>query len=89
MATKGLVTCQHRKEVLVFCMADVLSKEQRQKCMSNIRSKNSEPDQPATSEDENNPGHVEPNPSKQYQFGWLYHENGEFFIKINLQVRFK
>ena len=46
-------------------------------------------EQPATSEDENNPGHVEPNPSKHYQFGWLYQENGEYFIKINLQVRFK
>lgn len=32
------------KKFLVLCMADVLSKEQRQKCMSNIRSKNSKPE---------------------------------------------
>ena len=50
-------------------------------------------EQAATSEDEDNPGHVElgpkGKPSKPYQFGWLYKENDEYFIKLNLQVRFK
>ena len=50
-------------------------------------------EQPATGEDENNPGHVrvEPTknkPNKPYLFGWLYQENGNYYLKINLQVRF-
>ena len=28
-------------------------------------------------------------PKKPYLFGWLYQENGNYFLKINLQVRFK
>lgn len=51
-------------------------------------------EQASTSEDENNPGHVRINPetgkpNKPYKFGWVYEEDGQFFIKINLQVRFK
>ena len=40
---KGLVTCQLHKRFL-FCMADVLTKEQRHQCMSNIRGKNTKPE---------------------------------------------
>ncbi len=43
----------------------------------------------STSEDENNPGHPRPNASKHYNYGWLYEEDGHYFIKINLQVRSK
>ena len=51
-------------------------------------------EQPATSEDEDHPGHVRIDPttgrpSKPFQYGWLYKENGKYFIKINLQIRFK
>lgn len=46
-------------------------------------------EQPSTSEDENNPGHSEKNPNKPYLFGWVYEENGRYFIKINLQVRMR
>ena len=51
-------------------------------------------EQPATGEDENNPGHIRLNPKtgrpgKPFLFGWLYPENGNYFLKINLQVRFK
>ena len=46
-------------------------------------------EQPATSEDENNPGHVEENPKKNFFFGWIYEENGKYYIKLNLQVRMK
>lgn len=51
-------------------------------------------EQPSTGEDENNPGHVRLDqktgkPKKPYLFGWLYQENGNYFLKINLQVRFK
>ena len=43
----------------------------------------------STSEDENNPGHPRPNAKKKYFYGWLYKENGKYYIKLNLQVRFR
>ena len=51
-------------------------------------------EQPSTGEDENNPVHIRLDPKtgkpkKPYLFGWLYQENGNYFLKINLQVRFK
>lgn len=50
-------------------------------------------DTPATSEDENNPGHprekVAGKTLKPYFYGWLYEEDGKYYFKINLQVRFR
>ena len=51
-------------------------------------------EQASTGEDKNNPGHIRINPktgkpNKPFLFGWLYQEKGNYFIKINLQVRFK
>lgn len=50
-------------------------------------------EQATTSEDENNPGHVRLNDkgkaSKPFQFGWLYEDSGQYYLKLNLQVRFK
>lgn len=46
-------------------------------------------ERPSTSEDENNPGHPRPDAKKNYNYGWLYEEDGHFLIKINLQVRSK
>ena len=45
-------------------------------------------EQASTSEDKNNPGNPRPNAKKPYKFGWLYEENGHYFIKLNLQIRF-
>lgn len=49
---------------------------------------------PATSEDENNPGHPrekkdDSKKPKPYLYGWLYEEEEKYYFKINLQVRFK
>lgn len=44
-------------------------------------------EQPSTSEDKSNPGHVKG--KKQFHYGWVYEENGQLYIKLNLQVRFK
>lgn len=49
-------------------------------------------EQASTSEDSTNPGFEKsalssPKP-KPYKFGWIYEENGELFIKLNLQIRF-
>lgn len=51
-------------------------------------------EQPATGEDGDMPGHVRldpktEKPKKPFLFGWLYEEDGKYYIKINLQVRFK
>lgn len=53
---------------------------------------NTKLEQASTSEDPNRPGYVRTSSCsrpKPYQFGWLYKENGEYYFKINLQIRFK
>ncbi len=45
-------------------------------------------EQPATSEDDNNPGYADVLKKKPFKFGWIYEENGNLYIKLNLQVRF-
>lgn len=49
---------------------------------------------PSTNEDPNNPGHAkektQPNEKiKPFKYGWIYEEDGELRIKLNLQIRFK
>ena len=44
---------------------------------------------PATSEDDNNPGFPDILKKKPFKYGWIYEENGNLYIKLNLQVRFK
>ncbi len=46
-------------------------------------------EQAATGEDKNNPGHSDNDAKKKYFYGWLFKEDNDFFIKLNLQVRFK
>jgi hypothetical protein len=43
----------------------------------------------STGEDDSNPGHPRPDAKKNYFYGWLYKENEHYYIKLNLQVRFK
>jgi type II restriction enzyme len=45
-------------------------------------------EQASTSEDDMNPGFARITKSKPYKFGWIYEENGELFLKLNLQIRF-
>lgn len=44
-------------------------------------------EQPSTSEDKNNPGHPKIDPKKNFFFGWVYEQNGKYYLKLNLQVR--
>jgi len=44
-------------------------------------------EQASTGEDENNPGNPKAT-GKKYHYSWLYQENEEIAIKLNLQVRF-
>ncbi|PZX95050.1 HpaII family restriction endonuclease [Flavobacterium aquariorum] len=45
-------------------------------------------EQASTSEDDLNPGFAKNLSPKPYKYGWIYEENGELFIKLNLQIRF-
>ncbi|MEO8210809.1 MAG: HpaII family restriction endonuclease [bacterium] len=45
-------------------------------------------EEPATGEDDINPGFAKTLKPKPYKFGWVYEENKELFIKLNLQIRF-
>ncbi|OAB31466.1 HpaII restriction endonuclease [Flavobacterium fryxellicola] len=46
-------------------------------------------EQAATSEDEINPGFsTNTSKTKPYKYSWIYEENGELFLKLNLQIRF-
>lgn len=49
---------------------------------------NTKLEQASTSEDVTNPGFASSIKPKPYKFGWVYEENGELFIKLNLQIRF-
>jgi hypothetical protein len=44
---------------------------------------------PSTGEDKSKPGYSKPkDKGKNYNFGWLYEEGDEIFLKLNLQVRY-
>lgn len=45
-------------------------------------------EQASTSEDDKNPGFAKTLKPKPYKFGWVYDDNGDLFIKLNLQIRF-
>ena len=44
---------------------------------------------PSTSEDNRHPGYPRPDAKKKFFYGWLYKENEHYYIKLNLQIRFK
>ena len=46
-------------------------------------------EQPTTSEDASHPGHVRPNAKKDFNYGWVYAEGGQYWLKLNLQVRMR
>lgn len=46
-------------------------------------------EQPATSEDASHPGHVRPSAKKDFNYGWVYAEGGQYWLKLNLQVRMR
>lgn len=47
-------------------------------------------EQASTSEDENNPGFAATiKGTKPFKYGWVYEENGSYYIKLNLQIRIK
>ena len=50
---------------------------------------NTKLEQASTGENEENPGFARTDKkTKPFKFGWLYEENGGYFLKLNLQIRF-
>ena len=82
-ATGGIILVKDSGDILCY---HIYNRNQFQKYLFT----HTRLEQAATGEDKNNPGNISSNPkSKKFYFGWIYEENGEYFIKLNLQVRFK
>lgn len=82
-ATGGIILVKDSGDVLCY---HIYNRNQFQKYLFT----HTRLEQAATGEDKDNPGNISPNPkSKKFYFGWIYEEKNEYFIKLNLQVRFK
>lgn len=81
-ATGGIIIVKKSGEIVCYHIYN--RKEFQDYLVSNTRL-----EQASTSEDPANPGHARTGTTKPYKFGWAYEEDGEYFIKLNLQVRFK
>jgi hypothetical protein len=80
-ATGGIIIVKDDGELVCY---HIYNKNEFQDYLIN----NTKFEQASTSEDDSNPGNSKPLKSKPYKFGWVYEENGELFIKLNLQIRF-
>ena len=81
-ATGGIILVKPDGDVLCYHICD---KNKFQKYLIN----HTRLEQAATGEDAENPGHAKIKSKKPFKFGWVYEENGTYFIKLNLQIRFK
>ncbi|WP_204987459.1 HpaII family restriction endonuclease [Sphingobacterium bovisgrunnientis] len=81
-ATGGIIIVKRTGEIVCYHIYN--RKEFQEYLVHNTRL-----EQASTSEDDTNPGNVKAGKTKPYKFGWVYKENEDYFIKLNLQVRFK
>jgi len=81
-ATGGIIIVKADGDVLCYHICD---KNKFQSYLIN----HTKLEQAATSEDKNNPGHPKLKSAKPFKFGWVYEEGGAYFIKLNLQIRFR
>jgi type II restriction enzyme len=80
-ATGGIIIVKEDGDLVCY---HIYNKNEFQEYLIN----NTKLEQASTSEDDNNPGFPVKQNSKPYKFGWVYEEEGEHFIKLNLQIRF-
>ena len=80
-ATGGIIIVKETGDLVCY---HIYNKNEFEEYLLN----NTKLEQPQTDEDENNPGFTRVPAGKPYKFGWVYEENSEFFIKLNLQIRF-
>lgn len=81
-ATGGIIIVKKSGELVCY---HIYNKNEFQDYLVN----NTRLEQAATSEDDLNPGYAVVTKAKPYKFGWVYEENGELYLKLNLQIRFK
>ena len=84
-ATGGIIIVKENGDIVCY---HIYNKSEFQNYLLN----NTKLEQASTSENENNPGNALPNNTiprpKPYHFGWVYKEEEELYIKLNLQIRF-
>jgi hypothetical protein len=81
-ATGGIILVRNDGEILCY---HIYNKNEFQDYLLN----NTKLEQASTSEDKERPGHPSlSKTAKPFKFGWIYREEGETFIKLNLQIRF-
>ena len=76
----GVIVVKEEGEIVCFHIYDF-------NLFRNYLLKNTIFEQPATGEDPKKPG-KEKQTGKKFYYGWLYEENGDYYIKLNLQIRF-
>jgi len=82
-ATGGIIIVKSDGDILCYHICD---KNKFQNYLIN----HTKLEQASTGEDKENPGNASTAKStKPFKFGWVYEENGDYFIKLNLQIRFK
>lgn len=82
-ATGGIIIVKSDGDILCYHICD---KNKFQNYLIN----HTKLEQASTGEDKDNPGYPSTSRSaKPFKFGWVYEEDGEFFIKLNLQIRFR
>lgn len=81
-ANGGIIIAKNNSEVVCYHIYD---KNLFQKYLID----NTKFEQASTGEDEKHPGtRRTTKETKKYYYGWLYEENGDLFMKLNLQIRF-
>ena len=80
-ATGGIIIVKENGDLVCY---HIYNKNEFQDYLIN----NTKFEQASTSEDDNNPGFAKTLKPKPYKFGWVYDDNGDLFIKLNLQIRF-
>jgi len=80
-ASGGIIIVKENGDIVCY---HICNKNEFQNYLMN----NTKFEEPSTSEDANNPGFAKTIKPKPYKFSWIYKENNELFIKLNLQIRF-
>jgi len=81
-ATGGIIIVKETGEIVCY---HIYNRNEFQEYLLD----NTKLEQPSTSEDDFNPGHAKAVKPKPYKYGWVYEDNGDLLIKLNLQIRFK
>ncbi|QEY27025.1 HpaII family restriction endonuclease [Neisseria zalophi] len=78
----GVIIAKNDGEIVCFHIYDF-------NILRNYLINNTRLEQAATGESNITPGYPDRTAKKKFYYGWLYKEDNKFFIKLNLQVRFR